>query len=304
MTIELVVVFLASTFRLAVPLLFAATGEYVSERAGIVNMSIEGMMLMGAFGGAMGAAMTGSPMLGVACALLAVLPVAILQSVLTNTLRANQIVTGLGINILVLGITTLGYRQFFGARSREMITGFDPWSPPILGSLDIVGPIFTQAGLAYVALLLIVLVALCMRFTGFGIALSAAGDDPHVTTVSGSPVLAIRHGVVLFAGLMAGLGGAFLSIAEIHTFTEGMTRGAGYLAIVAVIFGNWRIWRVIGACLMFGAATALQFQLPALGVQLPNALLIMLPYVLALLAVAGLVGRQTAPRALAQPFWR
>jgi simple sugar transport system permease protein len=103
---------------------------------------------------------------------------------------------------------------------------------------------------------------------------------------------------------MSALGGAFLSIAEIHTFTEGMTRGAGYLAIVAVIFGNWKIARVTGACLLFGAATALQFQLPALGVDLPNAVLIMLPYVLALLAVAGLVGRQTAPRALAIPFWK
>lgn len=304
MTTDLLIVFLASSFRLAVPLLFAACGEYVSERAGIVNMSIEGMMLMGAFGGAIGTAITGSPVLGVGVALLAVLPVAILQSVLTNRLRANQVVTGIGINILVLGLTTLGYRQFFGARSREMIPGFDQWSPPMLGSLPVIGPIFQQAALAYVAVLLIVVIAFVMSRTGIGIVLKAAGDDPHVTAISGSPVMKVRHGAVLFAGLMAGLGGAFLSIAEIHAFTEGMTRGVGYLAIVAVIFGNWRIGRVVGACLMFGAATALQFQLPAFGIHLPNALLIMLPYVLALLAVAGLVGRQTAPRALAQPFWR
>jgi ABC-type uncharacterized transport system permease subunit len=110
MTAELFTLFLASTVRLAVPLLFAATGELVSERAGVVNMSVEGMMLTGAFGGAMGAAYTGSPMLGLCCAILAVLPLALLQSVMTNTLRANQIVTGIGINIMALGLTTLGYR--------------------------------------------------------------------------------------------------------------------------------------------------------------------------------------------------
>jgi ABC-type uncharacterized transport system permease subunit len=106
----------------------------------------------------------------------------------------------------------------------------------------------------------------------------------------------------LFTGLMSALGGAFLSIGDIHTFTEGMTRGAGYLAIAAVIFGNWKIGRTIGACLLFGAATALQFQLPAMGVDVPNALLIMMPYLLAFLAVAGLVGRQNAPTALTIPW--
>ncbi len=304
MTMELFVVFLASSVRLAIPLLFAATGEYVSERAGIVNMSVEGMMLTGAFGGALGTAMTGSPYFGLLFAVVFVLPIALLQSVLTNTLRANQVVTGIGINILVLGLTTLGYRQFFGNRSREMITGFNAWSPPFLGDLPVIGPIFHQAGLAYLAVAIIITLAWFMSRTGAGVALRAAGEDPHAVAISGVPVIALRHGAVLFTGLMAALGGAFLSIAEIHTFTEGMTRGAGYLAIVAVIFGNWRIWRIVLACLLFGAATALQFQLPAIGVQLPNALLIMMPYLLALLAVAGLVGRQIAPRALAQPFWK
>jgi general nucleoside transport system permease protein len=109
--------------------------------------------------------------------------------------------------------------------------------------------------------------------------------------------------VVLFTGFMAALAGAFLSIGDIHTFTEGMTRGAGYLAIAAVIFGKWKILGTTLACMLFGGATAMQFQLPALGVAVPNALLIMMPYLLALLAVAGLVGRQTAPAALAEPYW-
>tara|TARA_R110000751_G_scaffold270143_2_gene369945 strand:+ start:31441 stop:32355 length:915 start_codon:yes stop_codon:yes gene_type:complete len=304
MTLELFVVFLASTLRLAVPLIFAATGEYVSERAGIVNMSVEGMMLTGAFAGAVGTAQTGSPMLGLLFAIIAVLPVALLQAFLTNTLRANQIVTGIGINILVLGATTLGYREIFGARSRQMIPGFDAWSPPLLSDIPLIGPLFTQVWLVYAAFAIIALVIYVMTQTGMGIILRAAGDDPQAVAKSGSPVMAIRYGAVLFTGVMAALGGAFLSIADIHTFTEGMTRGAGYLAIVAVIFGNWKLSRTLMACLLFGAATALQFQLPAMGIVLPNALLIMMPYLLALLAVAGLVGRQTAPRALAQPFWK
>lgn len=303
MTWELFAVFLASTVRLAIPLLFAATGELVSERSGVVNMSVEGMMLAGAFAAAIGAALTGSPMLGLLCAVIGVLPIAALQAFLTNTLRANQIVTGLGINILVLGGTTLGYRALFGARSREVIPGFDAWSPPLLGEAPYIGPLFNQVWLAWLALLAILVVGVVLARTGLGIAIKAAGDDPDAVAKSGISVIAVRHGAIIFTGIMSALGGAFLSIGDIHTFTEGMTNGAGYLAIVAVIFGNWKLWRTVIACLLFGAATALQFQLPALGVSVPNALLIMLPYLLAFIAVAGLAGRQTAPRALAQPYW-
>ena len=117
-------------------------------------------------------------------------------------------------------------------------------------------------------------------------------------------VAKVRYGAVIYASTLAGFGGMFLSIGDIHTFTEGMTSGAGYLALVAVIFGNWSVWRMLGACLLFGAATALQFQLPAMGIGAPVALLVMLPYLLALLAVAGAVGRQTPPAALTLPFQR
>jgi simple sugar transport system permease protein len=117
-------------------------------------------------------------------------------------------------------------------------------------------------------------------------------------------VTRLRYGAVLFSGVMSGAAGCFISIGDIHTFTEGMTGGAGYLAIAAIIFGNWKIGRTVGACLLFGAASALQFQLPLIGVHVPTALLVMLPYLLALIAVAGLIGRQTAPLALTQPFRR
>jgi general nucleoside transport system permease protein len=305
MKLQLFAVFLGSTLRLAVPLIFAATGEVVSEMAGVLNMSIEGMMLTAAFAGALGSWATGDPLLGLLCGVAAVLPVALLQGFLSVTLRANQVVTGLGINILVLGGTTLAYREIFGERSRDLIPGFPLWNPPLLGRIPVFGgAVFHQVWLVYLALALAAVTALVLRYTAIGLLVRGAGADPRSVDKAGLSVASVRYGGVLFAGLMAALGGIYLSIGDIDTFTEGMTNGAGYLAIAAVIFGNWRVGRAFGACLLFGAATALQFQLPDMGVQLPTALLIMMPYLLALLAVAGLVGRQTAPAALTLPYRR
>lgn len=305
MTEEMAAVFIGSTLRLAAPLLLSATGELVSERAGVLNMSVEGMMLTGAFAGAVGSWATGSPGLGLLIGMVAVIPVALLQALLSITLRANQIVTGIGINILALGATTLAYREIFGGRSREAIPGLDKWAPPLLADIPLWGEqVFKQAWLLYVAVLALLVVAWVMRHTALGLAIHASGVQPRAVDKSGLSVTAVRYGVVVFTGMMSALAGCFLSIGDIHTFTEGMTNGAGYLAIAAVIFGNWKVWRTAGACLLFGAATALQFQLPALGIHVPSALLIMLPYLLALLAVGGLVGRQTAPAALTQAYIR
>jgi len=236
---------------------------------------------------------------------LAVLPVALLQAVLSITLRANQIVTGVGINILVLGATTLAYRELFGGRSRAEIPGLAKWAPPGLADIPLLGEhVFQQTWLLYAGLVVVALIAWMMRHTALGLSLHAAGAAPKAVDKSGLSVTAIRYGAVMLTGVMSALAGCFLSIGDIHTFTEGMTNGAGYLAIAAVIFGNWRIGRMLGACLLFGAATALQFQLPAFGIQVPSAVLIMLPYLLALLAVGGLVGRQTAPAYLTQAYVR
>jgi simple sugar transport system permease protein len=268
-------------------------------------MSIEGMMLTSAFAAAVGAWATGNPLVGLLIAIVAVQPVALLQAFLSNTLRANQIVSGIGINILVLGATTLAYREIFGARSRAEIPGLSKVKPPLIGDIPVIGSaVFEQVWLLYAGIAVIVFVALVLRHTGLGLAIHAAGAEPRAVDKSGLSLTRIRYGCVLFAGFMASLAGAFLSIGDIHTFTEGMTRGAGYLAIASVIFGKWRIGGTALACLLFGAATALQFQLPALGIEVPNALLIMMPYLLALLAVGGLVGRQMAPPALGEAYQR
>jgi ABC-type uncharacterized transport system permease subunit len=305
MTEEMVAVFVGSSLRLGMPLMLAATGELVSERAGVLNMSVEGMMLTGAFAGAIGAWATGSPMLGLGIALVAVIPVALLQAWLSITLRANQIVTGIGINILVLGSTTVAYREILGRNTRTVIPGLDKWAPPGLGDIAVFGEaVFRQTWLLYAGLVVIALASWVLRNTAVGLAVRAVGAEPRAVDKSGLSVTAIRYGAVLFCGLMSALAGCFLSIGDIHTFTEGMTNGAGYLALAAVIFGNWKIGRTVMACLFFGAATALQFQLPAMGVNVPTALLIMLPYLMALVAVGGLVGRQTAPKFLTQAYVR
>ena len=305
MTDEMMGVFIGSSVRLGLPLLIAATGELVSERAGVLNMSVEGMMLTGAFAGAMGSLATGSPLLGLALGVLCVLPIAWLQAFLSITLRANQIVTGIGINVLVLGATTTAYRAILGHASRTQIPGLGKWAPPWLGDIAVFGEaVFRQTWLLYAALVVIGIVAWVMRYTAIGLAVHSAGSEPRAVDKSGISVTRVRYGAVLFTGVMSALAGCYLSIGDIHTFTEGMTNGAGYLALAAVIFGNWKIGRTVLACLFFGAATALQFQLPAMGVDVPNALLIMLPYLLALVAVGGLVGRQTAPSYLTQPYLR
>ena len=252
-----------------------------------------------------GSLATGSAALGLVLALAAVLPVALLQAFLSITLRANQIVTGIGINILVLGGTTMAYRELLGSRSRVQIPGLDKWAPPGLGDIPVFGAaVFNQTWLLYAALAVVVAIAFVMRYTAVGLAIHAAGAEPRALDKSGGSVTRIRYGAVVFTGMMSALGGAFLSLGDIHTFTEGMTNGAGYLALVAVIFGNWKVGRTVFACLFFGAATALQFQLPAMGVEIPTAILIMLPYVMALLAVGGLVGRQTPPPYLTHAYVR
>ena len=305
MTEEMAAVFIGSSLRLAMPLMLAATGELISERAGVLNMSVEGMMLAGAFGGAIGAWATGSPGLGLLIGVLAVIPVALLQAFLSNTLRANQIVTGIGINILVLGATTTAYRAILGRHSRTEIPGLAKWAPPGLGEIHVFGEaVFRQTWLLYAGLAVIALVSWALRYTALGLAIRAVGAEPRAVDKSGLSVTRLRYGAVLFTGFMAALAGCFLSIGDIHTFTEGMTSGAGYLALAAVIFGNWKIGRTVLACLFFGAATALQFQLPAMGINVPTALLIMLPYLMALVAVGGLVGRQMAPPFLTQAYVR
>jgi simple sugar transport system permease protein len=296
--------FVSSWLRLATPLLLAATGEMMSEQAGVLNLSLEGMMISAAFAGALGAKVSGHPMVGLLFGLGAALLLATVQAVLSVRVRANQLVVGIGFNIFALGATTFLYRQIFGGLSREQIPSFGKVSP-LLSRIPFLGPaLFQQTGLVYVAFLVVLLTWWLVTRTPFGLAVRAVGENPRAADQAGLSVQRIRVLAVLYAGGCAGLAGVFISVASISTFTEGMTNGAGYLAVTAVILGGWRSGGVVGACLLFGAATSLQFVLPALGVLIPTAGLVMLPYVLALVAVSGLIRRSRPPAALTLPFQR
>lgn len=298
-------VFIGSGLRLAMPIVLAGTGELLSQRAGVLNLSLEGMMLTAAFAAAAASWATGMPVVGLLVAVVVSLGFAFVQAILSVTLRANQLVVGIGFNILALGATTFLYRQIFGPLSRDTIPGLSRVHIPWLSELPVVGPaLFQQSTLTYVGLALVVVTWALLKYTSFGLAVRAVGDDPRAADQAGISVTRTRYLAVLYAGVLAGLGGAFMSIADTNTFTEGMTRGAGYLAITAVIFGGWNPWKTLGACLLFGFATALQFLVPAMNLDIPVAPLLMLPYVLALFAVAGLVGTGKQPMALTLPFWR
>lgn len=303
--IDSLAVFLGSTLRLATPLVLAATGELVSERAGVLNLSLEGMMLSAAFAAALGAKATGSPLAGLAFGVLAALGLALIQAVVSVVFRANQLVSGIGLNLLALGATTFLYREVFGGLSREVIPSFGELHVPLLASLPYFGPaLFGQTALVYVSLAVVVLTALLVERTQLGLSLRAVGENPRAADQAGIPVERVRFACVLYTGACAGLAGSFLSVSSISTFTENMTAGAGYLAVTAVILGSWRSYRIFWACMLFGAATALEFLLPALGVALPTAVLVMLPYVLALAAVSGLLAPSQPPLALSLPFRR
>ena len=303
--IETLSVFVASALRLSTPLVLGAAGEVVSERAGVLNLSLEGMMLSAAFAAALGARESGSPWLGLACGVAVGLVLGAAQALLSVHVKANQLVVGIGFNILALGATTFLYRQLFGGLSREVIPSFAAWSVPGLSALPFFGPaLFSHTPLVYFSIVLVVFTGWLVKRTHFGLSLRAVGENPRAADQAGIPVARIRCLCVLYAGACAGLAGSFLSVSSISTFTEGMTNGAGYLAVTAVILGAWRSGSVFFACLLFGAAAALQFLLPALGVPLPTAVLVMLPYVLALAAVSGIVGRSRPPAALTLPFRR
>ncbi|ROO84545.1 nucleoside ABC transporter membrane protein [Actinocorallia herbida] len=290
--------------RLAIPLLIASAGELVSERAGVLNMSVEGMMLTGAFAGAVGAHTTGSASAGLVCALVAGVLVAAIQALLSVTLRADQIVTGVAANALALGATTYGARLYF--TEGRTVPGFDPIAIPLLSDIPVIGPaLFDLTFVGYLCVVVaVVLAVLFGKRSGFGLAVTAIGADAETADRSGLPVNAVRFGAVLLAGLTSALAGAHLVLADVHAFTDNVTAGAGYLAVAAVIAGRWKAWPTLIACLFFGLAQALQFAAPAFGIELPTAVLVMSPYLLALIAVSGLVGASRSPAGLTLPFLR
>ncbi|WP_454851440.1 ABC transporter permease [Promicromonospora soli] len=303
---DIVTALVAGGVAFAVPMFLAASGELVSERAGVLNLSVDGMILVGAFSGALVAMHTDSAPFGVAGAIAAAVVLAALQAVLSVHLRANQLITGIALNALALGATSYGARLAFADGGADEVPGFDSVSVPLLNRIPILGQaLFHESLLTYAAVGMAIAVALVVSpRRPWGLVIDAVGEDPVVADHAGVRVGLVRWCVILLTGGSAGLAGALLALSELRGFTEGMTAGMGYVAIVAVIAGSWKVGRVAVACAVFGTAHALEFAMPTLGVDVPVALLVMSPYVIALVAVSGLVGRNRGPAALTKPFVR
>lgn len=298
------VLFLESAVRLGVPLALAAMGETITERSGVINIGLEGSIIAGALGGALGALAFDAAGMGVVAGAGAGVAVALVFAVFSVGLGTDQIITGTAVTIGGLGLTGAMYQARFGATGTALTLPTLPPAPiPLLSDLPWVGSaLFGQAATAYVAYLLAPLLWIFLFRTAWGLELVAVGESPDAAQAAGVRVRLVRFGATLFGGALAGLAGAHLALAHAGTFSENMSAGRGFIAIAVVVLGRWNPVLVLLAALFFGAASALQFFLQAVGLDVPYQVFLALPYLLTLAALAGWVGRARAPAALALPW--
>lgn len=295
---------LEATVRIAVPLALAALGGIFAERSGVFNIGLEGMMLAGAFFGVAGAVSTGSAWLGLAAALVAGAAFGFILALLSVRLSADQIVVGIMINLLALGVTSIVFRTVYGQQGQ---TGSAPRLPsltiPIVSDIPLLGrALFAQDVLTYGSYLVVALATVYLFRMRGGVRLRAAGDEPYALDAAGVNVKNIRTLGVVVSGVLAAMGGAHLTLVQLSFFTDGMTQGRGFIALAAVIFGRWHPVGAFGAALLFASAEALQLRLQAVGANVPYELLGTLPYVLTIAALAGFVGKASPPAFVGRPF--
>ena len=296
---------LAAGVRLATPILLAALGEVFAERAGVLKISIEGEMLVGALAGFLGTFYLKNLWVGIFIGMGAAALFSLIAGLFSITLKVDQVITGITLNILALGLTSFVYRFILGKSFiPPSITPLGVMRIPVLADIPVIGHIFFEQNII-VYLTFFVLVPLCtfvLFKTTFGLNLRAVGEYPLAADTVGIHVSVTRYACVVIGGLFAGLGGAFMTLAQLNMFTENLTAGRGFIALAAVIFGRWHPVGAMVATLLFGIADALQLRLQGLGVNVPYQFLLMLPYLLTILALVGVVKRTNAPSALAVPY--
>jgi ABC-type uncharacterized transport system permease subunit len=295
---------LAAAIRVASPILLAAIGEIYAERSGIINVGLEGQMLAGALFGFLGAYYTGNRMVGFAVGSLAGVLVAAIVGILCVSLFANQVVTGVAINLFCLGMTTYAYRALFGVTMGiPTIEAMSAVHIPLLSDVPFVGPIlFQQKPYVYVTFAIAVVAAFLLYKTTWGLNIRAVGEHPAAAETAGISVRGMRYQSLIVSGLLAGLGGAMLSAGEVGYFTLNMSAGRGFMGLAIVVFGAWDPLKATGAALLFGAADALQRSLQAIGVAVPPQLMLSIPYLLPIVALALASGRSHAPAMLGVPY--
>jgi ABC-type uncharacterized transport system permease subunit len=294
-------------FVFATPLTYAALGGMFSERSGVVNIGLEGMMLVGAFFGVLGADKFGYWLWGVVLAVIAGGITALIHAFVSIHLRADQIVSGTAINFLALGVTGYFYIKIYGANgtpgsiSQVPDVNLNKWIPGF-DSIPFIGPVFGDLN-ALIWFMFFILVAsyVVMFRTPLGLRIRSVGEHPRAADTVGISVYGIRYGAVILSGMLAALGGAYLSVGYVGSFSENMTAGRGFIGLAALIFGNWRPFGAFAAALLFGFSSALSFRLQQ---PWPTAAILFqaLPYVLTLVAVAGVIGRSIPPKASGRPY--
>lgn len=300
-----VVALMASAFRQATPLIFAALGGIFSERSGVVNIALEGIMLVGAFSAMTVSYYTGSPWLGVLGAIIAGIIIAAIHAVISIEFRADQVVSGVAINMFALGFTNFMLRTMFHSASQSpSVNKLDYLTLPLISRIPIIGSIIGKhIPLVYLALLMVVAVHFFMFRTPWGLKIRAVGEHPEAADSLGINVKKVRFLCVLMSGVFAGIGGATLSIGLLDLFVDNMTAGRGFIALAAMIFGKWYPFGALGAALLFGFADALQMLGQTLGITLvPKELLMMAPYIITILALVGVIGRATPPASIGKPY--
>ncbi len=297
---------LAAMLRIATPLLFGTLGELFNERAGILNLGIEGIMTLGALAAFVTVRLTGSLYLGLLTAAVAGIIASLVMGLLTVTLGLSQHVSGIGLTFALTGISYFVYRLVVGTPEvPPTVSTFDFVEIPLLSKIPILGPIlFRQYGLVYLAIILVPLVHLFLYRTSHGLRIRTCGENPAAADSMGVPVHLTRYESLAIGGALIGLGGAFLSTAQVNMFIFGMVAGRGWVCIALVVFGNWRPYRVLVGALLFGLIDAFQLRLQQIGLDVPYQLFLMLPYIVTIVVLVVAARRATYPSALLRPYLR
>ncbi|SFJ24410.1 ABC transporter permease [Thermoflavimicrobium dichotomicum] len=304
--IDILTNILQTTVLYATPLILAAMGGLFSERSGVVNIGLEGLMTIGAFTAAVTTINTGSPWIGVLAAILAGIVLALPHAIASITFKADQVVSGVAINFLALGLSVYLVKYLYNSGQTPTVQKkIEALSIPGLSEIPVLGPsLFKATAFTYIAIAIVIISYIILYKTTFGMRLRAVGEHPHAAETAGVSVIQLRYIAVLISGALAAIGGACLSISIGSEFNQGTVAGQGFIALAALIFGKWKPFGTLGAATFFGFAVALSLmgQLIGLVKYVPSEVLSMAPYILTILALAGFVGRAVSPAALGKPY--
>jgi simple sugar transport system permease protein len=294
---------LASGIRLATPYLYAAIGEAFGQRSGVLNLGVEGQMLLGAFAAFYVALLTGNLWLGVLAAMIVGALMGLAMAFVTVNLHAQQGISGIGFYLFGLGLSDLLFQKMLG--TVETVKGFSKIYIPLLSDIPGIGEIFfSQNVLVYLAFALVPVGWFVLNKTTLGLKIRAVGENPDAADSLGVSVARVRYFTIILGGTLSGVAGASLSIALLNVFQQNMTSGLGFIAVALVYFGGWRPWGILAGALLFSMVNSLQLWIQVLGVPVPSDIAVMMPYILTILVLVATVSRVRAPSALTKPFER